>query len=451
MIHRTVLEWGRLALSDDPSRPDAIPAALADRWVSVARRSPFGGEEGGRILSHERRSLRAGQVVGVIAAEGGTLEILPKIDQLGDAGAPAGLRRELVHMLAVALDLEVSDGDLTALGWQNEHLLEVLIRLFCTKLFDAVRRGLPRRYVAHADDLPTLRGRLDATRQFTILAAAPQRLACRYDALSSDIALNQILKAAIDRLARLARAPDNQRRLRELALAFADVTAVPGTALRWDDAVIDRTNARWGELKRLARLLLRDRYQTSSRGAGEGYALLFEMNVLFEEYVARMLARAVAGGACTVRRQGGGRYCLTELDEAGAEGAGRFLTRPDIIVSRDGAHALIIDTKWKQLAPRIEDPKRGVSQGDVYQMLAYGRVYGCRQLMLLYPHHARLGPADGVMSHHRVAGGDETLRTATIELGRRQTILQRLRALVEEVDPTYRREADEVARSLPTS
>lgn len=429
MIHRTVLEWRSLSYSDDLSRPDAIPAEMADRLVAVARRASLGGEDGARILHHGRTAIRAGQVVGVLAAPGCTLEILPKIDGLGDPANPTSLRRELVHMLAVALDLEVDAGTFTDLGVQNENVLEVLIRLFCNKLFAAVHRGLPRRYIQHQADLPTLRGRLDVVRQFTVLAASPQRLACRYDALSSDIALNRIMKAAVARLTGLARAPDNQRRLRELALAYADVADIPVQALRWDEAIIDRTNASWGELKRLARLLLGERFQTTSRGRDHGYALLFEMNLLFEEYIGRMLARAVVNEGLMVRLQGGGRYCLTEVDEAGVNGARRFLTRPDIIVSRHGVPELIIDTKWKRLATRGEDPKQGVAQADVYQLMAYGRLYGCPQVMLLYPHHDGLPQPEGVISRHRIEGGDDRLMVATVQLGQRASIADRLAAL----------------------
>lgn len=433
MITRTVLEWGRLPYGEDPARGDTIPMAMADRLAAVARRTGLGGEDGGRILQHGRDAVRAGQIVGVLVAEGCTLEILPKVDLAGvgeDHGdRPAALRRELIHMLAVALDLDIAVGSETALGTQHETLLEVLIRLFCTKLFEAVRRGLPRRYVSRADDLPALRGRLDVVRQYSALAASPQRLACRYDALSPDIALNQILKAAVSRLASLARTPENVRSLRELTFTFADIADIPVPALRWEDAVIDRTNARWGELKRLARLFLDGQFQTTSRGGTQGYALLFEMNVLFEEYVGRLLARSLAEEGITVRLQGGGRYCLIELDEDGLSGAKRFLTRPDIIVSRRGTPQLIIDTKWKRLTSKVDDPKRGVAQGDVYQLMAYGRLYGCPQLMLLYPHHDDLTQPEGVIGRHRIEGGEDRLTVATIRLGQRSTIGDRLARL----------------------
>lgn len=432
MIRRTVLEWQSLVYSEDRSRTDAIPAHLADRLVAVSRRASLGGEGGARILHHGRDRIRAGGIVGIIAAEGCTLEILPKIDGLGPAGDPGPLRRELVHMLSVALDIEIATGAITNLDWQRDTILEVLIKLFCTKLFEAVHRGLPQRYIRHEDDLPTLRGQLDVVRQFTTLVAAPQKLACRFDALSPDIALNRIMKAAVGRLMRVARSAENQRRLRELSFAFADISDVPIPSLRWDEAIIDRSNARWGELKRLARLFLGERFQTTSHGAMHGHALLFEMNVLFEEYIGRMLVRALAGQPVSVRRQGGGHYCLIELDQLGLDRAHRFRTRPDLILSRDGQAELIIDTKWKRLSPRIDDPKQGISQSDIYQMMAYSRLYGCPRVMLLYPHHDGLPHDDGVANQHRMGGGRERLKIATIRLGQRATLSARLKALTRD-------------------
>ena len=46
--------------------------------------------------------------------------------------------------------------------------------------------------------------------------------------LSADVALNRIMKAAVTRLARIARTADNQRRLRELAFAYADIARRAG-------------------------------------------------------------------------------------------------------------------------------------------------------------------------------------------------------------------------------
>jgi 5-methylcytosine-specific restriction enzyme subunit McrC len=383
VIRRTILEWEAIRYGN---AADEMPAHAADRIAAVAAASPLAGRGGGGVLEHGRKALRARGVVGVIAAGGTVLEILPKIDVPGMEGdkATGSIRRRLVHMLAVALDLKIDAGQVTALDWQRETLLEILIRLFSEKLVDAVRQGMPRRYVEHADDLPALRGRLNVTRQFTTLAVEPSRLACRYDALTPNIALNQIMKAAVTRLSRVARTTDNQRRLRELAFAYADIADVPVSTLRWDDVVLDRTNGRWRELLHLARLLLGERFQTTSAGGSDGFSLLFEMNTLFEEYVARMLKRALADTDLRVVSQGGRLYCLETEDQRQV-----FQTRPDILIKHDDVVLQVIDTKWKRIAARIDDPKGGVSQADVYQMMAYGRLYRCRKLTLLYPHPPR--------------------------------------------------------------
>lgn len=431
MISRTVLEWRKIAHGDGP---DQIPEWAADRLAAVARASPLGGEDGTRILQHGRTALRAQQVVGVIAAPDCALEILPKIDGLGDGesqSSRAQIRRNLVHMLAVALDLEIADGDLTRLGWQDENLLEILIRLFCDKLFEAVHRGLPRRYIGQKADLPVLRGRLDVIRQFSALAASPDRLACRYEDLSIDIPLNRIMKAAVSRLSALTRAPATQRKLRELGFAFADVSEVPVPALRWESVVLDRTNSRWKELVALAKLLLGQRFQTTTSGGGRGFSLLFEMNTLFEEFVGRTLQRVLAGTGLQVDLQGGRLHCLSELDDLDAPtGQRRFMTKPDIIIRRGTERVMIIDTKWKRLAPRIDDPKQGVSQGDVYQMMAYGRIYGCPELMLLYPHHDELRRQPGVTSAHRIEGCEDRLTTATLDLSVLRNCEAQLSALI---------------------
>lgn len=420
MIRRTILEWEAIRYGD---AADEMPAYVADRIAAVAAASPLAGRGGGGVLEHGRKALRARGVVGVIAAGGSALEVLPKIDIPGLTGdqATGSIRRRLVHMLAVALDLKIDAGQVTALDWQRETLLEILIRLFSEKLVDAVRQGMPRRYVEHADDLPALRGRLNVTRQFATLAVEPSRLACRYDALTPDIALNRIMKAAITRLSRIARTTDNQRRLRELAFAYADIADVPVPALRWDDVVLDRTNGRWRELLNLARLLLGERFQTTSAGGSDGFSLLFEMNTLFEEYVARMLKRALVDTDLRVVSQGGRLYCLEDQDQRQV-----FQTRPDILIKRGGAVLQVIDTKWKRIAARIDDPKRGVSQADVYQMMAYGRLYRCGKLTLLYPHHHGAGCDEGLIGEYSVNSSDDRLELFSIDVARGHDVHARL-------------------------
>lgn len=412
MTRRTVLEWQSLAYGQADHQ---VPEHAADRLLAVARASPQGGQDGGRILSLGRHALTARQVVGVLAAEGITLEILPKIEVAGGDGTQnhGVIRQRLVHMLGVALDIDVASGAMTELNWQHETILEILIGLFAKKLADEVRKGVPRRYLTHEDDLTSLRGQLNVVRQFTSLISRPDRLACRYDDLSRNILLNQLMKAAVDRLIRVSRSAANQRRLQELAFSYADIGPLPPGPFAWDSLVLDRTNNRWRDLVELARLLLANRFQTTSAGVGRGFSLTFDMSRLFEAYVARQLKRALASTDLTVHAQGGRLHVLEDAEI----GEQRFMTKPDILIKRGPKVEMIIDTKWKRVTRRVDDPKQGVSQSDVYQMIAYGQLYRCERLMLLYPHNVDAGEF-GLLSRHSVVGTTKELLTASLDLSR---------------------------------
>lgn len=422
----TVREWDKLAYGDGREQ---IPTHHADRLAALAARSTFAGRGGGGVIEHGRNALRARGVVGILTAGDVSLEILPKIDvKSGETldHQNAAIRKRLVHMLAVALDLKIDLGVITDIAWQRETLLEILIRIFCNKLTEALRKGMPRRYVTCDEDLSVLRGQLDITRQFTRHAVDPSRLACRFDLLSEDTPLNQIMKAAVMRLARLSRRAPNQQRLRELAFVYADITDKPVAALRWDQVVIDRTNRSWQELFAMARLFLQDRYQTTTGGGGEGTAMLFEMNALFEEYIGRLITRALAGTGLTVSLQAGRLFCLSAQDS----GRTLFQTKPDILIRQGSTVTHVIDTKWKRISARIDDPKQGVSQADVYQMMAYAQLYRAPRLTLLYPHHPGLGAEDAVHARYRITGHATTLETASIDVSNTSQILARLRDLV---------------------
>lgn len=437
MSHLAVSEWGRIAVLDRPGE-GGFTRPQANALIAAARAHSLGGDEGTAILRDHFRHLTAGQMVGVIAAPGCSLEIFPKIDQLDTASSEGRrtVRERLVRMLDVALGLDIGDGAASAMARQAEGLLDILIRLFAEKLLTEARRGLPRAYLQHEDDLPALRGRLNVVRQFTAHAVRPDRLACRFDALSSDIPLLQIMKACVLALRRHARVAETVRKLDELRFVLADIADVSVVALPWQAVRIDRTNRHWEALFGLARLFLKRDWQATHHdpSAGQGITLLFPMNDLFEAYIAALMRRTLRPVGLSVETQGGRLFCLIE---EGDQGRRRFQTRPDIIIRdrQSNAPVAIVDTKWKRLSPAIEHAKHGVSQADVYQMMAYGQLYACPDLTLLYPHHPGLGPGP-FATDYLVHGSTDRLHLRSIDIAQREvgiaadlaTMFQRWRA-----------------------
>ena len=318
-------------------------------------------------------------------------------------------------MLCVAWNLRVAEGELASLDRQRSDLLELLIGLFANRLIAAMRQGLPRRYVGHEEDLRLMRGRLHVVRQVTALAARSDVLACHFDELSEDTPLNRVLRAAVVRLARITRSAANARLLAELA---ARLELVGHSAAPLEEPVrLDRTNTAYHDLHQLARLFLSGDWQSTAGGHSLGFSLLFPMPELFEGFIGRCLRRVLAPWAVHLQSR---RHSALQDDE------GRlFELRPDAVIDAPSG-PIVLDTKWKRLAP--SDRKLDVSQGDIYQMLAYAQAYKAKRLVLLYPWLHGVGK--GVNRRWRVVGAERQLDIATVDVGEPRGVGCALRKIV---------------------
>lgn len=371
-----------------------------------------------------RNTIRAQNYVGVFQLGTHTVEVLPKIG--GD------VRRNLVTMLAIALDLDISEGEVAGVAMQNHGILEILIRLFCDKLFAQVHKGLVRRYEGREENLPVLRGKLGVVEQVRLNAANPERLFCRFDEFQEDNPLNQVLKAAIRLLLSASRELKNQRQLAKLLLVFEGASDCSRTSLPWPRVVFDRMSDRYKPCFKLAELFLKKTPPDVSGGGVQGFSLFFDMNVLFEEYIGRMAARIFRTDGFRVSLQG------PQHNLAFDEGARRsvFAMKPDVVGLRDSRMEWILDTKWKQLS--IEEAKDGVAQSDLYQMYAYANCYNCDDVILLYPHHEKLGPDAGVRGSYLLNPWvcevsnqkGRRVRVATINLENLKTVPAQLRQII---------------------
>ena len=402
-------EWGHLLIGQG-----GVAERTAGRLHALAERESRRLRTPQPVLTRTARpSLRAGQTVGVLSVRGACVEILPKIGPADDHA----VRRALTHMLAVAYGLPIAESEPATLETQRENLLEVFIRVFATRLLEAARRGLPHRYRLLEDDLRLLRGKLDIHRQLTRHALRPDRLACRFDELSVDTPLNRVLKAAVKRLRAATVSPSNARRLDELTARF-EFVGESHDPLR-ERVNLDRTNSTFHRLHRIARLFLAGDWQSTTGSDSEGFALLFPMNQLFEDFIGRSMKHALAPRS--VRLQAKGRYALD------ADGGHVFALKPDIVVDGD----IVVDVKWKELD--AAETTAGVEQSDVYQMLAYGRAYRARRLVLVYPWHTGL-PEPGVFKPWHVPDTTTPFDVVTVDIGTPQSVRSLLRETLR--DPT---------------
>ena len=419
----TVFEYGEIVISDNVAEGQFVTHKQANQLLDL--KSQY--RDNVFTLS-ARNKLKAQQFVGIVQAGDVLVEVLPKIVGINDST----IRQNLVGMLSQTRKLDIRDGEITSTASQH-NLLDIVVRLFCDRLFVEVNRGLISRYERQEENLFVLRGKMDTTRQAKFNAAHPERFYCQYDEFHADNPLNQVLKATVAHLRKCSIDSENQRKLTELYFALDGIVDVHPSKLEWHRIHLDRTSRRFHTLINLARLFLKNEHQDVSSGKNDGFSLLFDMNKLFEEYIGEIAKATITD--VDVQLQTPQRYLLQKILHADDKSFNQaFKVMPDVVgVNADKTIKWIIDTKWKLLD---ESKRRNVSQADVYQMIGYAHCYDCNDVILLYPHHADVDHDHdhGHQAGYRILMGknepsEKSIRVATVCLKDLQTVSWQINAL----------------------
>lgn len=305
-----------------------------------------------RYFTSDWHGVKTTQFCGALKIGNQPLTILPKIDKNNDT---ANLRY-LTYMLSYVYDLKV-DESIASTDTENSPILELLISIFSRELIGEVEKGLYREYISVQDNLRVMRGRflagIDAQTNFV-----RDKIYCEYDEFSADNSLNALFAYAVDVCRRVTKSDDNRRRMATLHLMFDDVKAYynPHTVIHWH-----RLNERFRGTYRIAELILKHLSIRFDRTGVNDWAFMFDMNVLFEQFVGKLIKSIEPS---------------TKLQSE--NNFGNLKLKPDILIP----HRLIIDTKYKKV-----NGKEELKRDDKYQMYVYGKNYHINQTILLYPKH----------------------------------------------------------------
>ncbi|XLZ67738.1 McrC family protein [Massilia sp. SR12] len=376
-----VREYARLTTDEVPNTVDqATVTPSAFEWLC---NFAAGFSKSGASLLHleNRRWLRLDSHVGVIETPCGTLlEILPKHAPQTDDTTVQGARALMVRMLAEALDLPVRSAQMSNLATFQHPLLEWVMLSFVRALDHLVKRGLRFDYQRMEEEQRFLRGQLDVVKQMRQQPGRRHLFNIRHDLFLPDRPENRLLKSALTRVCGTTTQAETWRMARELAGLFEDMPASVDTQADFRAWRNDRLMAHYTNVRPWCELILGQHMPLAVRGSVRGVSLLFPMEKLFERYVERCLSRQLTQ-RYQLKAQARSEYlCLHE-------GQGMFQLRPDYLLLEGGASALVLDAKWKLLNMADQDLKYGLSQGDFYQMFAYGHKYlgGAGDMVLIFP------------------------------------------------------------------
>ena len=376
--HTSIIRW-----DEKGARPSSLhlERRLYDR---LKRFDQYGRKEADRVFSWGDDSTRTTQWVGVSQVPGLQIEVLPKIDDTDikkDEKKQIQARSNLLYMLSVAGRVPVRDRDFARLASRKAPLSETLAAIFADRLRRELLLGPERAYMRREENLRRFRGKLLIAQQTLHNAAHRERFFCRFDEFSEDTLMNRIFRAACRVLLDSTRTPSTQDRLRHCLLLLDSVKDVFVHDELFDQITITRQNERFADVLRFCRLILQERSPTVQSGSERSFSLLFDMNRVFEDFVAAFLKKQVIPHLDGYRLYPQAKNQRLHLMTS--KGRGVLPLRPDLLIRASGDRRFVLDTKWKQLSG--EGARGGVGTDDLYQLYAYTRRYDCRRSVLLYP------------------------------------------------------------------
>ncbi len=138
-----------------------------------------------------------------------------------------------------------------------------------------------------------------------------------------------------------------------------------------------RLNEKYESIVEFCHMILFGSTYSADEGAQHYYALVFDMNLVFERFVVKLLRTSLPEYVFN---------CQNEInlasDPLGLNEFRRNIKKiiPDIIVKRDKESLAIIDTKYKP-----DFSKGYISSADTFQMMAYCVANESDTAILLYP------------------------------------------------------------------
>ena len=334
------------------------------------------------FLEITRKTLKPQNLVGVVAVEGLTLQILPKLLKTASYEELERKKRiligNLITMLSLGGEIPVKPSEIASIDLEQVPFLEVLITVYTTKLLEVLKYHRYYTYRQIEEELNHVKGQINFAHYVTRWDRR-HIIPIQHNERTMNNLLNRTLKYGSYLMARLTESRDNYRRLKSVMAILDGVPVAPLTLHETYRIHFNRLNAVFEPLVELARIFIAGSTLKLQKGSIKTFTFLLPMEKVFEKFIAGILTNpeydifSKDWGGVRVRSQ---HHIGTLLVE------GEFRLIPDITIETS-SYRIVLDTKYKIL--KGEDKKLGVSQGDLYQMYAYATHWNADAVVLLYP------------------------------------------------------------------
>ena len=370
---------------------EGLEGFLDEIWNSRKKNSFYSENGNDKIESqrflqfiHKSKELKSNKYVGVIHYEGNKINLLPKIffdsEKEYQTNEVNQIQNHILWWLSYCRKIKFPNYQ-ASLGSAKSDFFEVLIYLFSKYTRELLNSSIYQQYEEVNRELSFIKGRLNTNEYINenLSKGKWHKLNCTYDAFVFDNEFNRIIKYVTTLLFNVTSSQDSKKNLREILFILDEVSDERATPEQCSRISFNPMFGEFETVRDYCQLFLTNCISFDYKNDLKLFAFLLPMEYVFEDFIFGFIDKELEKVTAKAQRSD------TYLDEGKA-----FNLKPDLWLKTDHK-SLIADTKYKIVYSDEKDPKKGISQNDLYQMLAYAVRFEVDEIILFYPNTIKQG------------------------------------------------------------
>jgi 5-methylcytosine-specific restriction enzyme subunit McrC len=309
--------------------------------------------------------------VGVIQVGNTLIEVLPKADKTPHSETEDKKWRDLlIGMLRAVGSFDIKSTSSSNLKIRPNTILDLYFELFIKEVEYLLHNGLVKKYRKKEGNVTALKGSLQFSKHIQYNLIHQERFYVRHSTYDVEHILHFIIYKAIKLLKLINTNNDLHSRIGVLLLHFPEMPDIKVSDATFEKLVYNRKNQHYEKAIEIAKLLLLKYHPDVSKGRNHVLALMFDMNMLWEQFIYVSLKKNKTDFN-KVKAQTSKFFWKPENGR-------RTSMKPDIYIETDNGN-IVLDTKWKNLNGYNPSPD------DLRQMYVYHEYFDAKKVALVYP------------------------------------------------------------------
>lgn len=331
------------------------------------------------FLQFDGTQAKANNFIGFVHHQSMLIEIYPKVFQNLRPVRKDLMHSHLLYWLKYTNRIKFPFSQANLDQTEVDRFPELLLYLVARQIHESVKTQPFSSFEEVHEALSWPRGTINFSRYSQRISYGDHhRIECDHEPFIFDNTLNRTIKYCARLMLSATSLSATQNLLNEVLFVLDDVEDTACSLQDLSKIRLTPLFQTYQDVIQCCRMLLQHQIYAPGDYTFKNWTLLLPMELIFEEFIIGFITRHFRD-QLTIEPQKSDLF-LQDTPPA-------FNIRHDMLLTRKGTgKSIIVDTKYK---PRWEnivaDPKKGVAQSDMYQMISYAFRRGVHDVLLLYP------------------------------------------------------------------